>query len=197
VAWIPWIDDADAAGDISGVYQRARDRFGFVPDAIKIFSLRPKVALAQESLRRSVLAESSTLGLRRAEMIGAVVSALNRCEYDRTAHAAILIKRGDMTIEQARMLITNWREMGLARDESAMLEFVEKLSLTPGAMAETDVRALRGVGFSEENIYDIVVLTGYRSLMNRMINGLGVTKECLRTFFDDQVVDVLNEASPL
>ena len=48
MAWVPMVAEDDAEGVLVDVYERARARFTFVPDAVRIFSIRPEVAEAQD-----------------------------------------------------------------------------------------------------------------------------------------------------
>jgi alkylhydroperoxidase family enzyme len=41
-------------------------------------------------------------------------------------------------------------------------------------MTADDIAELRANGFTDENVFDIVVLTAYRNFMNRVNDGLGV-----------------------
>lgn len=58
-----------------------------------------------------------------------------------------------------------------------MLEYVQKLTLTPGAMNRSDVEALRDVGFGDPDILAIAEVTGYYAYVNRIADGLGVEVE--------------------
>jgi len=58
-----------------------------------------------------------------------------------------------------------------------MLKYVEKLTLTPWAMVEGDVAALRGAGFTDAVILDINQVTGYYAFVNRLADELGVELE--------------------
>jgi uncharacterized peroxidase-related enzyme len=191
MAWIPWIEEGEAEGLVADLYERARERFGFVPDVVKIFSLRPEVASAQNGLREVLLGDASTLGARRADLIGAAVSGLNHCEYCGTAHAGGLVNRGDLDENEALAVYRNWRGATLDDADRVMLEFAEKLTLMPSEMTEDDVARVRAAGFSDENVYDIVMLTAYRNFMNRVNDGLGVSTERLRGRFGDSLVDAI------
>src|SRR5262249_1581225 len=107
------------------------------------------------------------------------------------AHAGMLTERGELPRDEALTLLTNWRALDLPEDERAMLAFAEKLTDTPSAMAEADVARLRELGFSDENVYDIVLLTAYRNYLPRVIAGLGVSFERLRERFGDEYVDAV------
>lgn len=71
-------------------------------------------------------------------------------------------------------LAQNWRDLPLEPAERAMLEHVEVLALTPSRASKSDIETLRRVGFTEEEIFEIVMVTAYYSLRCRMANGLGV-----------------------
>lgn len=58
-----------------------------------------------------------------------------------------------------------------------MLGYAEKLTRTPKAMQQSDVIALRDVGFSDRDILDIAEVVGYYAYVNRIADGLGVTIE--------------------
>lgn len=182
-AWIEWVDEHQASGEIADVYGRARARFTFVPDVVKVFSIRPEVAVAQEKLRSVLLGDASSLGARKANLIGAAVSGMNHCQYCGTAHTGLLTLDGDMTEDEAVTVYRNWHELDLVQDERAMLMFAEKLTYSPSQMEEADVEVLRNVGFTDENIFDIVLLVAYRNYMNRINDGLGVMPDRLEGRF--------------
>jgi uncharacterized peroxidase-related enzyme len=71
----------------------------------------------------------------------------------------------------------DWRASGLSERRLAMLAYVEKLTRTPGAMAESDVVLLRDVGFSDRDILDICTVASYYAYVNRIADGLGVQLE--------------------
>lgn len=64
--------------------------------------------------------------------------------------------------------------MDLSEAEYAMLEFAEKLTLTPSNMREADVHKLRDVGWSDRDILDIVHVCAYFNFRVRVVDGLGL-----------------------
>jgi alkylhydroperoxidase family enzyme len=71
-------------------------------------------------------------------------------------------------------LARNWRDLPLAEGDRAMLAYVEIIAATPSAATGEDMAALRQVGFSDEEIFEIVMVTAYYALRCRMADGLGV-----------------------
>ena len=68
----------------------------------------------------------------------------------------------------------NWRDLPLPEADRAMLAYVELLALTPGKATAHHVTTLREVGFGDEEIFEIVMVTAYYALRCRMADGLGV-----------------------
>jgi uncharacterized protein YciW len=62
----------------------------------------------------------------------------------------------------------------LSEAEYAMLEFAEKLTLTPSNMREADVQKLRDVGWTDRDILDIVHVCSYFNFRVRVVDGLGL-----------------------
>ena len=70
-----------------------------------------------------------------------------------------------------------WRSAGLDPRRIAILAYAEKLTLHPGSMDQADVTALRGVGFSDEDVLHLAQCVAYYAYANRIADGLGVTLE--------------------
>jgi uncharacterized peroxidase-related enzyme len=89
------------------------------------------------------------------------------------AHAEFLRQEGgdDLSVEQVK---DDWRQMNLTEAEYAMLEFAEKLTLTPSDMRQADVQRLRDAGWTDRDILDIVHVCAYFNFRVRVVDGLGL-----------------------
>lgn len=74
----------------------------------------------------------------------------------------------------ATQVAKDWRAAPLAPADVAMLEFGEKLTLTPFLMSETDVVTLRGHAFDDRDIISIILAAAYRNYIVRVADALGV-----------------------
>ena len=72
---------------------------------------------------------------------------------------------------------TDFRKAPLSDADRAMLEFAEKLTLTPSRMAPEDLDRLRDHGFDDAAILEIVHIVGYFNYINRVADALGVDPE--------------------
>lgn len=61
-----------------------------------------------------------------------------------------------------------------------MLEFAELLTVSPASMKEEYVQELRDVGWTDEDIIDIVHIIAFFNYMVRVADGLGVELEASR-----------------
>ncbi len=68
----------------------------------------------------------------------------------------------------------DWRKLDLSPAERAMLEFCEKLTLTPSSMTRQDTDRLREEGWTDRDILDITQICAYFNYRDRMADALGV-----------------------
>jgi uncharacterized peroxidase-related enzyme len=86
------------------------------------------------------------------------------------------------------LLFRNWREAELDAQDTAMLEYAEKLTYTPSQVEEADVQRLRDAGFDDVQILDIAIATAYRNFINRIALGLGVEPTITQLSETDPVI---------
>jgi uncharacterized protein YciW len=55
-----------------------------------------------------------------------------------------------------------------------MLEYAEKLTLTPAMMTQEDVQKLRDVGWTDRDVLDIALVPAYFNFRVRIVDGLGL-----------------------
>ena len=58
-----------------------------------------------------------------------------------------------------------------------MLRYATKLTNDPGSVAESDIKEMREVGFSDTDVLHIAEVTGYYAYANRIADGLGIPLE--------------------
>ena len=75
------------------------------------------------------------------------------------------------------MLKRDWRKVGLAKTDSALCAWAEKLTREPHGATQADVAELKAAGLSPEAISDAAQVIGYFNYINRIADGLGVDLE--------------------
>lgn len=157
--------------DIREVFEKCIEKFGFVPNVLSAYSLRPeKLRLFRPYYNELMLGESGLTKLER-EMIAVTVSSLNHCYYCLVAHgAAVRELSGDPTLGEK--IAMNYRVADLEPRQRAMLDFVAKLTESPDKIGEADRQALRDLGFTDADIFDICEVTGFFNMTNRVASGI-------------------------
>lgn len=71
----------------------------------------------------------------------------------------------------------DWKSAPLTPVDAALCAYAEKLTLTPTAIGEPDLAALRTVGLDDRGIHDTVQVIAYFNYINRVADALGVEPE--------------------
>ena len=89
------------------------------------------------------------------------------------AHAEYLRQEGgdDLEVEHIK---SDWRQMDLSEAERVMLEWVEKLTLTPSSCGQADVDRMRSAGWTDRDVLDIAQVCAYFNMRVRIVDGLGL-----------------------
>ena len=89
------------------------------------------------------------------------------------AHAGALRRVGGDNLT-AEFIQNDWRQADLTEAERAMLEYAEKMTLTPAMMTQEDVENLRDAGWTDRDVLDIAMVCAYFNFRVRIVDGLGL-----------------------
>jgi uncharacterized peroxidase-related enzyme len=148
-----------------------QEKLGLVPNVIRAYSFDDEKLNAFTRMYNLLMLGSSGLSKLEREMIAVVVSSVNRCFYCLVAHgAAVRELSGDPKLGE--LLVMNYRSADLDKRQLAMLDFVWKLTESPGSIEEADRQSLREAGFSDLEIWDIAAVAAFFSMSNRMSSAI-------------------------
>lgn len=180
-AWIKMISDADADEELMDVFSLARTPHGTVDNVMRVHSLRPNTMRGHVVLYRAALHDdANTLPMWLQETISSYVSILNDCPYSLANHwsnARHLIGDEARADEIEAALQARAPAAAFKGPELALLRYAEKLTLSPGQMAQSDVEEMRSAGLDDGEILEANQIIGYFNYANRLLNGLGVTTD--------------------
>ena len=155
------------ADDLQMVWEKCREKLGFVPNVFSTLSLKPQRLRDFMQMFNEIMLSESRLSKLEREMVAVVVSSVNRCYYCLVSHGAAVRKlSGDPALGE--MLALNYRVAPLDARMRAMLDFAWKLTATPAEVVEADRVALRAAGLDNANIFDLAQVIGLFNLSNRM-----------------------------
>ena len=147
------------------------EKLGMVPNVLAAYSHRTdQLDVFSRIYNELMFGESGVTKLEK-EMIAVAVSASNSCYYCQVAHgAAVRGYSGDPTLGE--LMVMNYRAAELSERQRAMLDFAVKLTESPQSMIEADRQALRDVGFSDRDIWDIANVAGFYNMTNRVASAV-------------------------
>lgn len=171
--WIKQIDENEAEGKLKDVFSDLTQSRGKISNIMKIHSLDPDTMKNHLDMYLSIMFSKSSLEREERELIAVVVSALNNCSYCINHHAEALnvYWKDDAKIN---MLIHDYKSIDFPIRTLAILNYAEKLTITPGLVNEFDVQNLRIHDITDEDILNINLVVSYFNFVNRIANGLGV-----------------------
>lgn len=144
-----------------------QDKLGMIPNVLQAYAFDIDKLNAFTALYNDVMLADSGLSKLEREMIAVVVSSINKCFYCLTAHGAA-VRQLSGNPKLGEMLVMNYRAADLDARQKAMLDFAEKVTEASHKIEETDRQALRDVGFSDRDIWDISAVAAFYNMSNRM-----------------------------
>lgn len=170
-------DDAPTALDLPMVdplppatqkyFDVCTEKLGMIPNVLQAYAFDIDKLNTFTALYNDLMLGDSALSKLEREMIAVVVSAVNKCFYCLTAHgAAVRELSGDPVLGE--MLVMNYRVADLEPKQRMMLDFAVKLTEAPEIIEEEDREALRAVGFSDRDIWDIASVSAFFNMTNRV-----------------------------
>jgi len=147
---VPLVSPAEAAGASRDLLAQVQSAFGATPNMFRAVANSPAAL-------RSMWSAFGALGggvipPALGEKIAVAVADRNRCEYCLAAHTALGRKAGASAEEMAEA------QAGRAADPktAAALRFALRLVDERGAVDRADIAALHAVGFSDEEIVEML-----------------------------------------
>jgi uncharacterized peroxidase-related enzyme len=166
-SWFPVPDEDELPADLRGLFAKARERLGFVPNVFRVYAFRPRRLSAWFSHFRQLHEPTDGLSAADREMVAVVVSAANGCLYCLVAHGAALREElGDPVLGER--ISYDWRRADLDGRRAAICAYAEKLTLSPREMTRADLDSLRAVGLTVEEAWDVAEVAAMYNLTNRM-----------------------------
>ena len=175
--WIKTRSENEATGSLKAIYDAGIERAGKVFNIIKAMSLRPSQLRGSMMLYESTMFQKSGLSRSERELVAVVVSQSNGCFYWIEAHARSLRDEGEDSKWVKNLKDRGYAAIFLDHRQLAICRYSEKLTLSPKDMTEADLNPLKEVGFTDEDILDLVQVISYFNYINRIADAVGVPPE--------------------
>jgi uncharacterized peroxidase-related enzyme len=160
---------ADMPEDIRARIETVQEKSGFIPNVFLMLAYRPEEFRAFMAYHDTLMDKPGGLTKAEREMIVVAVSSYNQCQYCVVAHGAILRIRAKNPLI-ADQVAANFRKADVTPKQRAMLEFALKITREANVVDEADSVALRDLGFTDDDIWDIAAIAAFFGMSNRMAN---------------------------
>ncbi len=155
--------------DIRELIEAVQERSGFVPNVFLALAHRPAEFRAFFAGHDALMDKSDGLSKAEREMIVVATSATNGCLYCVVAHGAILRIRGKNPLISDQLAINPWKA-DLSDRNRHMIDFALKVAGNSAQVADADLDAMRGNGFTDDEIWDIGAIAAFFAMSNRLAN---------------------------
>ena len=173
----PWIKIApieEATGDLRRAYDKILSLRGRVPDIRSVMAGEPLVVEGFAYFYPDNNYACRSIDRRLSEMIAVVAAIANGSAFAAGAHAKILAQiTGDAPFSEA--VLRDYKQAGLSDKESTLLDYVWKLTKTPGEMSKADIDGVRAAGWTDPQIVAMVHVTSFFAYMNRIAEAFGIS----------------------
>jgi len=172
---------------LAELYEADRQKFGYVPNLTRAFSLRPGVYAAWRELISQIQAG---MELRRYELATVAAARNLRSSYCMLAHGSVLTSRF-LEPEALRAIVADHRNSGLDEIDVAVMDLAEKVADDATSVTQADIDRLRELGLTDPEILDIVLAAAARCFFSKVLDGVGALPDAE---YEDKLEPELLEA---
>ena len=174
--FFPVPDESELPERLQGLFAKARETVGLVPNVFRGYAYRPERFSAWFAHYKQLHEPTENLDEADREMIAVVVSSWNRCTYCIVSHGHALRKALGGTVAagiEADYIATNWRHAGLDPRRHAICAYAEKLTARPHEMTDDDLQQLADLGLTAHEVWDVAEIAAMYNFTNRMALATG------------------------
>ena len=171
ISWFPVPEEDELPENLRGLFAKARETVGFVPNVFRAYSYRPERLSAWFGHYKQLHEPTPNLDAAEREMIAVAVSMANGCLYCLVAHgAALRAALGDPIL--ADRITLDYRRAGPDERRTAILDYATKVTERPLDCAPEDLTRLQEHGLTEEEVWDVVEIASYVQFHQPHVTGM-------------------------
>lgn len=174
--WIATIDPERASGTLAEAYRHQQEKIGRVTELTQIGSLYPDLVATRLRLYEVVDATPSNIPNWARRAVALLTSVLNQCRFCTVGHTQHLVDEGYGALAEQIKHDPDGATSGTPAVD-ALFAYTRLLVRSPGEVTQAAVVHLRQAGWKDLDILDVNNIAAYYSYINRVANGLGLTRE--------------------
>lgn len=168
---VPLITPVAPVGEeerVAGVLEAVENHIGFVPDGLRLYSFSPPLL---ETFVGNITYFNSgdNLAPSLMAMIRYLVSWQGQCHYCIDLNEGFLLNMG-LELDDIRAARSNPEAAPIEKNEISLLLLALKAVNTPEEVNEQDIASVREKGWSERDIFDVVVQAASNRAFNLILS---------------------------
>ncbi|GEK23225.1 carboxymuconolactone decarboxylase family protein [Cellulomonas xylanilytica] len=191
-----WIQDAtpddDTTGEVTAAFEKDRASLGHVANYTRIFAHRPAVLRAWQGLNGAV----KGMDPRRYEVATTAAALRLRSSYCALAHGKVLAT-AHMSPDAVRALADGGRSAELTEVDLAVARLAAKVAAGAADMHPDDLDELRGLGFADDEILDVVLAAAARCFFSTVLDAVGAEPDASYRTLDGPMREALTVGRPI
>lgn len=192
MAFIETISASWATGETFAMYDRQQKHYGFVPNYATVFSHRPEVMRRWAEL---LAALKRPMDRRRFELATFAAARALRSSLCTLAHGKALLQF--FSKEDVIALGRGELPPSLTAAEAGLMRFAHAVARDASAITAEDVAELKGYGYTDAEVFDIVAVVAGRAFFTRIVESLGAAADAPLAELDAELRDALTVGRPV
>ncbi len=193
MTFIHTIPEDQAESAVKKMYEENVAEFGYLPNYVQAFSLRPDVMAAWGQFLGTL---SREMDPRRYELVTLAAARALHSSYCMLAHGSVMLQELFSPGQLAR-IAQDYRTADLTPAEAAMMAFAEQIVLDATAITRSHIDALHQHGFTDSEIFDITTTAAARCFFSKTLDALGAEPDEAFMALDKNLRQVLTVGRPI
>ena len=187
MTYIHTIPEDQAEADVKKMYEENKAEFGYLPNYVQAFSLRPDVMAAWGQFLGTL---SCNMDARRYELVTVAAARALHSSYCMLAHGTVMLQEL-FSPEQLTRIAQDYQTADLTPAEVAMMAYAEQIVLDATAVTQAHIDTLHQHGFTDAEIFDIATTAAARCFFSKTLDAVGAKPDEAFLALDDNLRQAL------
>lgn len=185
--YLQTVPPGEATGKVKAMYGKDLAAQGYVANYTRAFSLRPEVMQGWLALKDAI---TTGMDPRLYELATVAVATAIRSSYCSLVHGQILATSYYPPGTVASIAAGDTGD-GLDAADAAVVRFARKVAEEADKITQEDIGELRGLGFSDLDVFSIILAAAARCFFSKVLDATGTLPDAVLHDMPDQLRSVL------
>lgn len=185
-------EDEDPTGEVAAAFDRDRATLGYVANYTRVFARRPAVLRGWQGLNGAI----KGMDARRYEVATTAAALRLRSSYCALAHGGVLA-RSHLSPDAVRALAQGEDAAELTEVDHAVARLADKVAAGAADLRPGDLDELRGLGFTDDDVLDVVLAAAARGFFSTVLEAVGAEPDAAYSALDGPMRDALTVGRPI